>query len=190
MGIQLPGGPHPWSVNPEQSLDHGHAGQGSQREPLPRTGRRAPAEQHPMALLPVEPGQVELARQIQHVQLDPVLEGLAGQPQRPCVKQDETVSEAAPQHAQPRTGRIVDEHDQDRRAGRWPAVFVAGEQVGGTARGAPAGARGEAESCGTVCRESGRCTHWSGSSFREPLTRVVRIFSYIPIRIGPVCQVR
>ena len=84
--------------NPEQALDHGHAGQGSQREPLPRTGRRAPAEQHPMALLPVEPGQVELARQIQHVQLDPVLEGLAGQPQRPCAKQDETVSEAAPQH--------------------------------------------------------------------------------------------
>ncbi|MGH6903164.1 MAG: hypothetical protein ACREIR_10540 [Geminicoccaceae bacterium] len=86
-----------------------------------------------MALLPIEPGQVELARQIQHVQLDPILERLARQPQRLCVKQDETVSEAVPQPAQPRTGRIVDEHDQDRSTGRLPVVLLTGEQGGNTA---------------------------------------------------------
>jgi hypothetical protein len=86
-----------------------------------------------MALLPIEPGQVELARQIKHVQLDPILERLAGQPQRLCVKQDETVSEAAPQPAQPRTGSIVDEHDQDRHASRLPMVRLTGEEVGNTA---------------------------------------------------------
>jgi hypothetical protein len=83
-----------------------------------------------MALPSIEPGQVELARQMQHVQLDPILERLAGQPPRPCVEQDETVAKAAPQAAQPRTGGIVHEHDQDPRAGRWPAVPPTGQQVG------------------------------------------------------------
>jgi hypothetical protein len=185
--IELPGGPDPRSVNAEQSLDDGDAGQRSGRAPPPRTGRRAPAEQHPMALVPIEPGKIEVARQIQQIQLDPVLEGLAGQPLGSRVKQHETVTEAPSQQTQPgqavsstnttRTGAPVARPPAPWGEERWGAAFEA----------ARPGLLGRALSH----RLSQGRPAPAGDRLIIPraVNRGLRTSSYIIIGIAPVCQV-
>ena len=68
-----------------------------------------------MALRPVEGCEVEVGRQRQGIQLDPVLERFARQPQRPRAQHHEAMSKSASQRSQPNPGRVVGEYHQDRR---------------------------------------------------------------------------
>jgi hypothetical protein len=125
-------------VDAEQSLDHGHAGEGGEGDMPSRAGCGAAAQQDAVALIGIESGEVERRWEIQRVQLDPVFESFAGQPQRRRAKYHETVSKAATQQAQPGAVDMIDEHHHDRSAGGGlPTALVEAGEAGGAALDAP-----------------------------------------------------
>jgi hypothetical protein len=110
MGVQLPRRPYPGRSDSEQPFHDRHAGQRRRRERLPWPRRRAATLQYVVALRGVEASEVEPGGQRQGLQLDPVLERLARQPQRSRPQHHETMSKSALQECQPGAVRMIDEY--------------------------------------------------------------------------------